>query len=139
LESGQPTIYDRFRANINSLGLNSQIVPLVCTSIVGLKLINRLRNENRISKSPNVIYLDSAHEADETFLELKNCWDVLDNGGVIFGDDWSWDAVRNDVKKFSATIQLNYENVTRAIRHFRNSALAENGIVVEAGQWILFK
>ena len=50
---------------------------------------------------PEVIYLDAAHEIDETFLELKCAWEVLPSKGVLFGDDWNWDAVKHDVKLFA--------------------------------------
>jgi predicted O-methyltransferase YrrM len=139
LENGQPTIYDRFRANMNSLGLSSKMVPLVCTSIVGMKLINRLREENRLSKNPDVIYLDSAHEADETFLELQNCWKTVRDGGVVFGDDWSWDAVRDDVIRFASTIKVDYSQVGNTIRQRPYARILENGVIVEDGQWMLFK
>ncbi|MGC9269479.1 class I SAM-dependent methyltransferase [Acidiphilium sp.] len=139
LLDGRPTIYDRFRANINKLQMAGQLIPLVCTSIIGLKLINRLISEKRLSKRPDVIYLDSAHEPGETFLELLNCWNTVRDGGVIFGDDWSWDAVRGDVTKFASQINVNYENVAKLLYHRPEAHFLENGIVVEDGQWILFK
>jgi hypothetical protein len=34
-----------------------------------------------------LIYLDSAHEQGETLIELALYWNILQPGGVLFGDD----------------------------------------------------
>lgn len=104
LERGRPTIYDRFLANVAAAGHSDIILPIAATSIVGIKLLRRLADEKRITSFPTVIYLDSAHEADETFLELQHCWSLLKPGGVLMGDDWVWAAVRNDILRFVQTI-----------------------------------
>jgi hypothetical protein len=104
LEEGFPTIKQRFLANVKHAGMQDIIFPLGTTSLIGLKLLLRLYKQKRISERPQVIYLDSAHEEDETFLELKTAWELLESGGILFGDDWDWEAVRNDVRKFSTLI-----------------------------------
>lgn len=138
LERGRPTIYDRFLANVVAANHRDRILPIQATSIVGLKLLRRLREQFRISSLPTVIYLDSAHEPDETFLELRQCWSLLESGGVLMGDDWDWDAVRNDVTRFSETVELNRDGTDRiAARHgrFRNSGR----VLLDDGQWLLVK
>jgi len=95
-EKGRPTIYDRFRANMVEAGYADMIVPIVASSIVGIKLLGRLFDEKRIPMLPQVLYLDSAHEEGETFLELDRAWDILPPGGVLFDDDFGWKAVQND-------------------------------------------
>jgi predicted O-methyltransferase YrrM len=137
-EDGLPTIYKRFIANVLFSGNSDVITPIQATSIVAIKLIERLYSQNRISALPDVIYLDSAHEADETYLELVNAWRILPSGGIMFGDDWSWDAVRNDVIKFSRTISIKTENILRANTGISNSTQQENIFLYE-GQWVLFK
>ena len=49
---------------------------------------------------PDIIFLDSAHRKDETFLELEAYFALLPVGGVLIGDDWDWVGVREDVIKF---------------------------------------
>jgi predicted O-methyltransferase YrrM len=109
LENGEPTLRKRFLANVKNAGLSSRIFPLQCTSIVGIRLISRLYNQNRISMLPEVIYLDSAHEQGETFLEILAAWNLLSPGGVLFGDDWNWPAVRHDVTKFICSTKVELE------------------------------
>jgi len=138
LENGLPTIYQRFLANIQFNGYADLITPLQVTSLVGVKLIERLFLQNRISGLPDIIYLDSAHEADETYLELVNAWKILPTGGVLLGDDWSWDAVRNDVVKFSKTVSIDIDRLDDANQNIPHSHNEEN-IILYDGQWVLFK
>ena len=30
---------------------------------------------------------------------LRKSWELLKDGGILFGDDWKWNSVRNDVIK----------------------------------------
>ena len=85
-----------------------------------------------------MIYLDSAHEPDETFLKLRNCWDLLQPGGVLVGYDWDRDAVRNDVLRFVETVRLSAEARHRLMeRH--PQFVQHNGVLLDRGQWVLMK
>jgi len=139
LENGIPTIYKRFLANCKYNGFENKILPINATTSVGLKLLQRLRNQNRITELPNYIYLDSAHEKDETYIELSLCWNCLISNGILFGDDWSWEAVREDVIKFSNTIQTNYENLNKIHALLNGSTIFNTSILLYKGQWVLFK
>lgn len=141
LEKGIPTIYKRFLANIHHEGLESRIMPINCTTTVGIKLIQRLFNHGRISSLPNYIYLDSAHEPNETLIEIIVCWNSLKSGSVLFGDDWDWEAVRGDVLKFC---QLNNVSIDREFANHIASKLPESavnpqGVLLYKDQWVLFK
>jgi hypothetical protein len=141
LENGIPTIYKRFLANCKYSGFEDKILPINATTSVGIKLLQRLVTQNRISELPNYIYLDSAHEKDETFIELSLCWNCLIHNSVLFGDDWSWDAVREDVIKFSNTIkdETDYENLTKIHMLMNGSQIMNDNILLYKGQWVLFK
>lgn len=141
LENGIPTIYKRFLANCKYSGFENKILPINATTSVGIKLLHRLLSQNRISSLPNYIYLDSAHEKNETFIELCLCWGCLTSNGILFGDDWSWDAVREDVIKFAnATKQTtNYENLRKIHKLVKGSQIINDNILLYNGQWVLFK
>jgi hypothetical protein len=100
-KNGRPRILDRFMANVVDQHHADMIVPIPATGIVGMKLMQRLYKEHRISELPQIIYLDSAHEVDETLLELHVAWSTLQPCGILFGDDWSWEAVAHDVTVFA--------------------------------------
>lgn len=101
VKDGRSTIRDRFEGNVIKEKLTHQIIPLEMTSLVGLRLIQRLNREGRLSQLPDCIYLDSAHELGETYLEAKTAFETLSGGGILFGDDWSWPAVKHDISKFA--------------------------------------
>lgn len=145
LENGIPTIYKRFLANCKYGGFESKILPINATASVGVKLLQRLRDQRRISALPNYIYLDSAHEKDETFIELSICWNALHAsagaGGVLFGDDWSWDAVKQDVIKFANVVRDNIDRDALQKMHalVAGSSVFNDAILLYKGQWVLFK
>jgi F5/8 type C domain/Methyltransferase domain len=138
LRNGRPSIFERFIANAVAAGHSDIMLPITATSIVGTKLLARLRSEGRIGSLPSVIYLDSAHEPDETLLELRNCWELLPAGGVLMGDDWSWSAVRNDVLRFAKSVPLN-EQLARALEQRHGGFSRYEGVLLDRGQWLLLK
>ena len=103
---GRPRIYDTFMANVFDRGHQDMIVPIMTSGLVGMKLLIRLKEENRIQEAPSIIYLDSAHEKDETYIELTTAWKLIRECGAIFGDDWSWAAVADDVSRFVQDVEL---------------------------------
>jgi cephalosporin hydroxylase len=139
LQSGIPTIYQRFLANIYYSELSDIVTPVPVTSIVAAKLLKRLFDQKRISLKPSVIYLDSAHEPDETLLELKACWNLLEDGGVLFGDDWNWASVRNDVLKFSESVVVNRDNLNLCATELDGGNIKSDKIYIYKDQWVLFK
>lgn len=139
IQNGIPTIYQRFLANIYYSELSDIITPVPVTSIVAVKLFKRLFDQKRVSLKPSVIYLDSAHEPDETFLELRACWNLLENGGVLFGDDWNWASVRNDVLKFSNSVIVNRSNLNLCAIELKGGNIADENIYIYKDQWVLFK
>jgi len=142
LEKGVPTIYKRFLANCMNDNLDTIVLPINCTANVGLKLIHRLKTENKISSLPNYIYVDSSHQLDETYLELKNSWKVLSSPGVLFGDDYFMPGVNNDVKKFASSLrsdEIDHEKLSQINKHFCDGQVIDNCIFQLDYQWVIFK
>ena len=141
LENGIPTIYKRFLANCKYGGFEDTILPINTTTNVGIKLLQRLFSKNRITQLPNYIYLDSAHEKDETFIELSVCWNCLQSNGILFGDDWNWPEVMEDVVKFSITIKdtTDYETLNKMHTLIPGSEIINPSLLLYNGQWLLFK
>ena len=108
-EGSRVTILDKFIGNVISAGFQDAITPLPVTGTIGMRLLERFIEDGKIDKGPSVIYLDSAHEWEETYIELKTAWRILDNGGCIAGDDLDWPAVKHDLRKFSQEIGVSIE------------------------------
>ena len=99
---GRPTIRDRFLANVLTAGAAPWVVPLTMPATSGPRLLQELTGRWKMLKHhPDVIYLDSAHEVEETLIEVKLAYSVLRPYGILFGDDWAWDGVRHDVVNFA--------------------------------------
>lgn len=140
LKNGRPTIYDRFLANCKSQGHDDIILPINTTSTVGMKLLKRLYDNKRITSLPNYLYLDSAHEPHETLLELYLGWNLLQEGGILFGDDWSWESVRNDVLRFAKDPEVHVDNVfLQKMASMLPSAIVHENILLYRGQWVMRK
>ena len=87
-------LYEQFLANIIFNNLTNKVLPFSTTSLIG----GRFLLENKFN--PQIVYLDSSHLQRETFFELELFWLIVEKGGIIFGDDWSWKSVRCDVTTF---------------------------------------
>lgn len=98
IRDGRMTVFDQFMANvqfaINRSVMPGHILPFQATSIIGGRWLHRA------GYTPDLIFLDSAHELDETFFEISLYYKLLLPGGIIFGDDYGWEAVRHDVHRF---------------------------------------
>jgi hypothetical protein len=62
------------------------------------------------------------------------------NGGILFGDDWAWDAVRNDVMRFAQEAShINRNMLEKISEALRGSQVIEPGVLLWNGQWIMAK
>lgn len=77
----------------------------MATSIVGAKFLKALDFQ------PDLVYLDSAHEQDETYFEIGLYYELLRPGGVLFGDDFLWSSVSHDVRRFTDERGLDLHNL----------------------------
>ena len=102
LNNGDPVTYHHFMKSMIDAGNQKTVVPLRLPSIVAARTL-RVTNYNI-----DAVYLDSAHEAGETFLEAAMYYDLLQPGGVIFGDDYHlFPAVKRDIDAFSKFVRSN--------------------------------
>merc|ERR1711862_11454 len=76
------------------MGTPKRIIPWAVSSFLGVRWLQLIKY------MPDLIYLDSSHEIDETYMELVQFWDILAPGGIMMGDDYNWPGVTADVNKF---------------------------------------
>lgn len=138
--NGRPQIFEIFMANLIDKGHQDMVLPIVVGGLVGMKVIDRLKRQGRIEQLPGVIYLDSAHEKDETYLELEQAWAILQECGAIIGDDWVWEAVRNDAMRFAKSRQLaELPLYAYAIKGNTNQQPVPGLILGPKDQWFIIK
>jgi predicted O-methyltransferase YrrM len=138
IKDGSPTIRERFMANVCHHGFEEIILPIPATCIVGVNILKRLRRENRISHLPEVIYLDSSHQEKETFLEIDQSWEILEKGGILFGDDWGWPGLSSDVKKFASVVKPNRSLAEKLGSRLTGSTF-EDEVLLYGNHWFLCK
>ena len=124
-------------ANVYANHAHDTIMPIVATSIVGMKLLERLLSEGRLHSRPDVLFLDSAHEADETFMELQHAWSLLRSGGILLGDDWSWSSVSNDVWRFANGVDNIDTEKLNKVKSLIHGEFDGAVLVVEADEFLL--
>lgn len=101
VQHARPLLFEQFMSNVNWMVSSGQvsathIIPFQATAVVAARWLHLQ------GFRPDVVFLDSAHEVDETYLELALFHRLLADGGVIFGDDYQWPSVRRDVDSYVA-------------------------------------
>lgn len=103
LKNGYPQIYYQFLSNVVHSGVEDYITPFPNTSTTGYLYC---KYSNII---PDMIYIDASHEELDVYNDISNYYEILNNGGVIFGDDYNaWVGVGNAVRKFCQVNSLHY-------------------------------
>lgn len=96
LKHGYPTLYYQFLANVCRAGRQRAITPFPVPSVTAAQWF-ALRGVRA-----DLIYIDGSHEEEDVLQDLVSYWGIVRPGGVIFGDDWSWDGVRLAVQRFAS-------------------------------------
>ena len=96
VEHGMPNLYKIWMTRVIEAGLIENVFPLTLPSIVGFRVLERL------AWKVDAIYLDASHDQGETYVELQLYYDILEPGGIIFGDDFEfYPGVKHDVLQFA--------------------------------------
>jgi len=78
--NGMPTLYHTWLLNIIASNNTQRVLPLMAPSLLAAKALSFSR------LAADIVYLDSAHEMQETFLELAAFWPVVRPGGILIGE-----------------------------------------------------
>ncbi|MBN8458940.1 MAG: class I SAM-dependent methyltransferase [Verrucomicrobia bacterium] len=100
LRHGFPSLYYRFLANVARAGEQDRITPFPVPSVTAAQwcALRGIRAD--------LVYIDASHEEDDVYQDLVVWWDQVRAGGVLFGDDWTWDGVRLAVQRFAGEERL---------------------------------
>lgn len=97
IKQGFPTVFYQFLANILHAGLQDTIVPFPQTANNAAVWLARRKVKAEL------IYIDGSHEEDDVAADLAHYWELLADGGTLFGDDYDayWPGVIIAVNKFA--------------------------------------
>jgi hypothetical protein len=105
--NGYPQVYYQFLSNVVHNNLQDIILPFPNTSENGYRYFKY----NNITSQ--MIYIDASHEEDDVYKDLNNYYDLLENNGILFGDDYQkdWPGVINSVNRFAQEKNMELEIV----------------------------
>jgi len=78
---GASQLYHQFLTNVKREGFSDRITPHQMTSTDGARWLAHLKI------TAPLIYIDGSHHMEDCYQDIKNYWLLLEDGGVLFGDD----------------------------------------------------
>lgn len=100
---GYPQLYYTFLSNMLYAGVSDCVVPLPQTSDNAFVILR----QNKIKA--DLIHIDAAHEYEPVLKDAQNFWQLLNPGGVLIGDDYSWPGVAKAAHDFADSLGLDIE------------------------------
>ena len=92
---GYPQLYRQFLSNMQHAGCLEHLRTVPNTSV------NCARWLLRRGVRAQLIYVDGSHETPDVHQDVSGFWKLLEPGGIMFGDDWSYGPVCSDVSVFA--------------------------------------
>ena len=83
LRNGYPQVYYQFLTNVIRQGVKDFIIPIPVTSSIGAKVLAHY------GIKADLIYIDGSHEYEDVKADIIAYRELLNTGGVIFGDDFT--------------------------------------------------
>ena len=98
LTHGYPDMFRQFVFNVKAQGAEAAITPFPITSTAAARVFRKL------GISFDALYVDAGHEEEEVYFDLALFYDLVVDGGAIFGDDYvpAWSGVMDAVDRFAA-------------------------------------
>lgn len=105
LVGGYPDMFRQFVHNVRASGAQDDISPFPITSTAAARVLARL------GLKFDALYIDAGHEEEEVYHDLALFYDIVADGGAIFGDDYSpgWPGVVSAVHRFAHEKNLELE------------------------------
>jgi predicted O-methyltransferase YrrM len=94
-ENGTSVMFDKFCKNVISHGLEDYIIPIPTTSNTAYEV---LKHHNIVA---DLIYIDGDHSYNGVLNDLNSYFTILNENGIIFGDDAKWETVKNAIVDFT--------------------------------------
>lgn len=101
-KNGYPQVYYQFLSNVVHNNVQDYINPFPSTSLIAARYFEK----NNIKA--DLIYIDGSHDYEDVVADLKSYWPLVNDGGIIFGDDYNagqWPGVVKAVDEFSDKIK----------------------------------
>lgn len=97
---GKSMLYEYFLTN--TFQQKDKIIPMMLSSSSAAEVFRRK------GITFDFIYIDGDHREDAVYNDIKESFSLLNPGGIILGDDYSWGTVRNGLEKFGNDFRVDY-------------------------------
>ncbi len=124
---GYPSIYYQFMANVFRARQHDMITPFPQTSV------NAARFLKKYNIKADLIYIDGSHEYDDVKQDLEMYYELLNENGLIFGDDYCeyWGGVIKAVNEFAGKNSLYLQ--TRRYKNEQGDAPSDYWVLSKNG------
>ena len=97
-----PNLYEYFLSNViqEGQGLTRKIIPVRMDSLSAAQ---------SLEVQADIIYIDASHDSESVYRDLQVWFPHVKPGGILCGDDWGWDTVREGVNRFAQEKGLDIE------------------------------
>lgn len=92
--NGYPNVYYQFIANVIKKGYQESIIPFPITSTIAANFFKHHKIQ------ADLIYIDGSHDVQDVFQDLNSYWDIVKDGGILFGDDADWPGVLTAINHY---------------------------------------
>ena len=106
VDHGQPMLMKTFMTNVMHANLENYIVPMPLDSL-NASVVLKARGIG-----VNLFHLDGAHDYSAVMSDLQAWWPLIEDGGMIIGDDYytdgNWAGVRQAFDEFFGTKRIEH-------------------------------
>lgn len=117
-KNGYPTLYYKFISSVIQNDVQDVIIPFPYPSSIAYKILDKVFNE--IDIKPDFIFLDGSHEEHDVHMDLYYYYQLLKDGGSIWGDDYEWEGVYKALNRFSQENSIQYNILQNRVHWFIN-------------------
>lgn len=54
-----------------------------------------------LTTPPDLIYIDAGHDTNSVYNDMRAYYPLVQENGILCGDDWGWKSVKIAVRKFT--------------------------------------
>lgn len=98
---GYPSVFYTFLNNVKTYNHDDIIIPLSMPALTGYRYLRDA------GIKADLIYIDGSHDYDDVYLDVSRYLTLLNPGGLLFGDDWTYEGVREATKQICSESSMN--------------------------------
>ena len=115
-KNGYPTLYQKFISSVIQNEVQDIIYPFPYPSSIAYKILKNIFEE--IDIKADFIFLDGSHEEYDVQMDLFYYYQLLKQGGNLWGDDYGWEGVYNALENFRIDNKIEYKIFPNKVNWF---------------------